>query len=295
VSKERRRNAGFAGAIAWNSAVSAARASPKAIARPKTKITKKKIDSIFHVHPSSLSNRARCSPKPEQLTKGHIYRYIQQLDTALITSQRVKVSTFRLAREEKPPRAVCRLRMVAAILARDWEIMDQQLQEEWVNLREQDSEKLRTGCSPGYAAEQLVQLIVKPSFHPWVAWAVWKQKAAFTLVTTTWQLDIDNEKFRNPVERLRYPRLLEPTVDTTTTTVDASVVERIARELHEIRLPVYPVERTLALDGTSYELTTGLGMAAVTFRWHESTPASWQPLTDWVQERTPLFRQMSGL
>ena len=123
-----------------------------------------------------------------------------------------------------------------------------------------------------------MQLIAIPSFHPWTSWALYvsgrhdRSDCSSALVTAIWRLDIDVEKVRDPVIRLQYPRVLEPTIEVTVSEIENAFLESIVRGLRELVVPVHPGATPLSLDGTSYELTTGFGFAEATFRWHESSP-----------------------
>ena len=148
-----------------------------------------------------------------------------------------------------------------------------------------------------------MQIIAMPSFHPWTSWALYvdgrHDRDAFSsvLVTAIWRLDVDVEKFRDPVIRLQFPRVLDPTIDVTTSQTENAFLPSIVSEICELRVPVHPGATPISLDGTSYELTTGFGFAEATFRWHENSPASWQPLQNWVRhwiERLPLAGQRTA-
>src|ERR1700761_5133193 len=57
-----------------------------------------------------------------------------------------------------------------------------------------------------------------PSFVPsfrWTVYSPWLPNGDEKAIAshTVWQMNMDAEKFRNPVERLLHPRILEPTIE----------------------------------------------------------------------------------
>src|SRR5262249_44385887 len=66
--------------------------------------------------------------------------------------------------------------------------------------------------------------------------------------------DVDAEKLRTPVERLRHPRKLEPTVRTREMQVGRSVLDQFLGGLEKVQVPALPIGRSLGCDGTRFEL-----------------------------------------
>src|SRR5688572_8657727 len=62
------------------------------------------------------------------------------------------------------------------------------------------------------------QYLILPAFDLPVAWDVFVRprrgyEAEHVLLRTSWRVDLDREKFRTPVDRLRYPYPLVPTME----------------------------------------------------------------------------------
>ena len=111
------------------------------------------------------------------------------------------------------------------------------LQQEMVELRNQATRRLRTGFPQEWRDQRLVQLIVMPSFHAWTSWELYQKRVggigdgSNALVIGVWRQDIDAEKLHDPVTRLRYPTVLEPTVEVSVRQVSNEVVQATLDDL----------------------------------------------------------------
>ena len=154
--------------------------------------------------------------------------------------------------------------------------MTQDLQQEFHELRNNAAQKLRTGFPRGLGDERLLRLISMPSFHPWTTWELYNVRGSESiLVRGIWRADLDGEKLRDPVTRLRYPRILEPTLELSTRQISQEFAQSTLDDLSKMRLPAHPGSVLISLDGTSYELTTGSRLfGEATFCWHENSPTS---------------------
>lgn len=103
-----------------------------------------------------------------------------------------------------------------------------------------------------------LQTFAMPSFNPWTSWELYSrnsrsQASPAILVTAMWRMDVDAAKFRDPITRLRFPHVLQPTVEVGVTGIEQSMVASIERELFDLKLSASPGVTPLSLDGTSYE------------------------------------------
>jgi hypothetical protein len=158
---------------------------------------------------------------------------------------------------------------------------------EWSELRDKARSMLRSGLPQSCKDQRIVQVIEMPSFHPWTSWELYEQPRprgpkSGVVVQAIWKADLDADKFRDPVTRLRHPRIVQPTITASVTAVAEDFLILTANELRELSLPICPGDCPLVLDGTGFEMTAGNCFAVVTYRWTESPPDSWLPLHRWA-------------
>lgn len=142
--------------------------------------------------------------------------------------------------------------------------MEQEQAEEFDVLGRQAENLLRKGLPQAAMDHRALQIIAMPSFNPWTSWELYSrnsrgQASSAILVTATWRMDVDDAKFRDPITRLRFPHVLQPTVEVGVTGIEQSMVASIERELFDLKLSASPGVIPLSLDGTSYELAVGSG------------------------------------
>lgn len=158
--------------------------------------------------------------------------------------------------------------------------MDQELLREWQELQETAREILRKGYAP---ATRLFQVIRCPAFEDAISWEIFEVAPAPTIYRAAkmqWLREQDSEKFRNPVERLKYPRPLKPSIETNVNALRPEFVQSILEQLKAVQIPAWPSASRIGLDGTMYELIVGGGFLSVHYRWWEQPPIEWQPLAD---------------
>lgn len=166
--------------------------------------------------------------------------------------------------------------------------MEREHHAEWQELRARATDELRRGAGASLRRGQpqrLVQVLVLPSFAPAVACDVFRVPAvpaspasepeALMAIRTCWDLPADLARFASPVERLRHPRVLQPTMVRRQGTLAAAEARAIVAELDGLQLPLLPAPAAWGLDGTRHELTLGAGSAEATVRWWERPPANW--------------------
>ena len=131
-----------------------------------------------------------------------------------------------------------------------------------------------------------MQVIEMPSFLPWTSWELYKvhnrELNSALLVEAVWLLDIDAEKFRDPMTRLRYPQVIQPTISVRVSSVAEELLLSTVSELGALVLPADPGPAPLVIDGTSYEIAAGEGFAFVRYHLTDSPPERWLPLHDWA-------------
>ncbi len=131
---------------------------------------------------------------------------------------------------------------------------------------------------------------VMPSFSPSCRWVVYsprplaKGKKPFASYST-WRSDLDWEKFRNPVERMKYPTNVTPTIEEEVIGLGESFVEGIKQRLCNIPIPVVLSSPTvIGCDGTSFEFVYDESFFGAALHWWENQPEQWQPFTKAVMQ-----------
>ncbi len=103
-------------------------------------------------------------------------------------------------------------------------------------------------------------------------------ESAYCGIITVWRRDLDREKFRTPVERLKHPRDLEPTIERQEVEIDARWFEGVLERLAKVSIPVRPREAPGGLDGTSYSLEIGDSLGGLELSWWCDGPEEWHPV-----------------
>lgn len=98
---------------------------------------------------------------------------------------------------------------------------------------------------------------------------------------TTWRRDVDQDKLRDPIERLRHPRILAPTMEESRVEVSTEVVAGLVAELSGIALPVLrPDEGLLGTDGIDFRFSFSQGFYALDLKWWGDGPRCWRAATE---------------
>lgn len=138
--------------------------------------------------------------------------------------------------------------------------MELEQQAEFGELRERALSRLRSGGSAeGDDTSQLLLVLVAPWFGLPVGWEIVRiggdvGTERFAAICTQWRSDVDLEKFRSPVERLRHPRPLNPTVEACRRELAPEVGRIVAAGLCEPYTPTFARSEDVTLDGIEYEL-----------------------------------------
>jgi len=158
--------------------------------------------------------------------------------------------------------------------------MDQEQHAEWFTMQEAVCDQLRRRTERK-GAITLVHLLIFPSFENSRGYQILRSKIeprGGTLIRRVWRRDLDIEKFRTPVERLRHPRHLEPMLEENKLELRPDEVEALESEIKHLYLAARPERRRLGLDGTSYEMAFGDHWSGSRFNWWEQAPEAWEGL-----------------
>lgn len=100
---------------------------------------------------------------------------------------------------------------------------------------------------------------------------------------TTWRSDLDLEKLRSPVERLKYPKELAPTIQDDVLWLEESEVEEVEARIRDLSIPIYLGQTTvLGCDGTGFEFRYDKLFYGISLHWWEDQPSQWRAFTEAV-------------
>jgi hypothetical protein len=102
-------------------------------------------------------------------------------------------------------------------------------------------------------------------------------------------MDVDSQAMSSPLERLRYPRPYNPTLETDWVLVEKEKLEAILSRFCSIRVPLTLANRRFGCDGTSFELTVGDFFCNARIGWWCDLPDEWQELRPLVADLEGLF------
>jgi hypothetical protein len=149
-------------------------------------------------------------------------------------------------------------------------------------------------------ARHVFQYLILPSFTPPVAWDVFRRRRRgheddFVLVRSSWRSDVDLEKLRTPVERLRHPYPLVPTLEVHQLNAESGELAHLAAELAALRVPIGAAPSVVGIDGVTYEVAIEQPPHHIAFSakcrlsWWNEPPAAWEGLAAWVQRTEAVF------
>lgn len=136
--------------------------------------------------------------------------------------------------------------------------------------------------------KQVFSIWVFPSFTESFRWTVFtphlNAKTAQPFASlVVWRSDLDFEKFRSPLERLKFPKKLSPTIDEESVMLTDSDVAELLEEIRTVLVPVFIDGPTVVgCDGTNYEFRYSEYFFGMTLHWWENHPDEWRPFTDAV-------------
>lgn len=169
--------------------------------------------------------------------------------------------------------------------------------EQWQEFSERAMQVVRHGYElvrvKGLRDRRLVQVIILPSFQPFVAWQIFQRtpgeanaSTEYVGLRTEWRHQEDWQKFYSPIEqaatlRLKHLNRLAPALGFFQMQVEADWVQAVDARLAALNVPVIVMQHDgVGLDGTRYELILGDYMAVITFHWWKNGPIEWKALSE---------------
>ena len=162
--------------------------------------------------------------------------------------------------------------------------MTPDLQDEFAKLSSAAGETLKAVPMSG-SYRRVFSFWAFPSFTPSFCWTVYsphpvaRSKPPFADYTV-WRSDIDLEKLRSPVERLKYPKDLRPTIEGESLPLTSDVIEAMESAIRSVAIPIFLGEpSTIGCDGSRYEFQYDQMFFGASLHWWESYPKEWRPFT----------------
>ena len=162
--------------------------------------------------------------------------------------------------------------------------MTPDLQSEFQSLSEAAMQQLKAVPEIG-SYRHVFSLCVTPSFTPAYRCTVYAPlpfaKGAQPFASfTIWRSDLDHDRLRTPVERLRHPKDLSPTIVEDTLGLTDADVEGFQQRMRGISVPLYLGPATfVGCDGTAFEFRCDEMFYGASLHWWECEPAGWRPFT----------------
>ncbi len=136
---------------------------------------------------------------------------------------------------------------------------------------------------------QVFSLWTLPSFTPSSRWTVYspsrskKGKSPFASYTV-WRSDLDMEKFKSPLERLRHPKDLVPTIENETVGLTGDDIEEFVQRVRGISIPFFlGSPSVVGCDGTNFKFHYDEFFFGGSLHWWEDRPLEWRPFTEVVR------------
>lgn len=167
--------------------------------------------------------------------------------------------------------------------------MDKNLASELRNLRAKAADALRN-IPAASSLTTLFTLIIEPSFEPSESWTFYVpikplRNDGQQVFQVVWRSDIDTPKFSNPIERLRHPMPLEPTIEHDSWELPESVTDAVRTRLSNISVPMFvDALGEFGLDGTKYEFEYSRVTHGLRLAWWQRGPKEWHEFTNAVMD-----------
>ncbi len=163
--------------------------------------------------------------------------------------------------------------------------MTPDLQEEFRLLSARAEQQLKdVPASESY--RHVFSIWTMPSFSPCSRCTVYsprpfaKGKQPFVSYTI-WRSDLDLEKLRTPVERLKYPKDLAPTIQYDVLWLADGELEQIEQRIQAASIPPFlGRSAVVGLDGTRFEFRYDELLFGVSLHWWCDHPREWRPFTE---------------
>lgn len=104
------------------------------------------------------------------------------------------------------------------------------------------------------------------------------------VIVRTWELDTDARKFSTPIERLKHPRTLHPTIREWAQPDTEDVCRSALEGLQAMKVCAFPGDATLTLDGVRRCVEAQVADSRAKYSWINQGPPQWSQLSSWFDE-----------
>ncbi len=165
--------------------------------------------------------------------------------------------------------------------------VEPELQREFYDLTLRASAQLRAGAHVPDGSTSVLHVVRQSSFEDALAAELLERRAEgepeHRILVTRWLRGVDADRMRDPVERLRHPRRLEPTFERIELCARPPDARRWRAWIDRIELP--PAEPApIVLDGTVIEVRAVVRGRVLRIAWNGSPPLVSSELSRLVDE-----------
>lgn len=179
--------------------------------------------------------------------------------------------------------------------------MDNEQMNEWLEFQGSALQALQgRGSDRQRGVLVVIRMLVLPSFEAAEKWEICcdaskESEEKYFVALTRWEREADMEKFRTPVERLKYPRELAPTFTILRFDLDADRAGYWLERFSTLSVTPFPKESEVGCDGTSFEMEFGDSLfTGSRFLWWENGPPAWREFTGACREMLQELRSLAN-
>ncbi len=126
------------------------------------------------------------------------------------------------------------------------------------------------------------------SFSPSINWRIVRKtqniEEFYFAEFRRWRSDIDQEKFRSPVELLKYLNSLTPTIEQGQIQIESEFIENILERFYSIKIQPFVNLQNFGVDGSTIEIKFGGSFQNSKFSWWNNPPEQWKQLGNVVAD-----------
>ena len=164
--------------------------------------------------------------------------------------------------------------------------MDNELAYELINLEQSVRRQFASpefGSKPG--DHTILMFAVFPAFDNYQHLSInrIKNQQNQTGTLTVWNRVRDRAAFVSPVERLKYPRPIQPTIESKTIDATHDELSKVTSQFTGVQIPIANVGYSIGLDGVSYELQIGSGFGWTRLHWWGRIPDERHPIAEGIE------------
>lgn len=123
-------------------------------------------------------------------------------------------------------------------------------------------------------ADEPASLFRLPAFRDWESMSLALSTEQAEVVYRTWRMRLDHDKLRSPVERLRWPKVLKPTIEERRSGIDVADARLLYAKLKTLTARPLPRPETVVLEGCRFRMLTRHTSTSCSVEWIGQPPAA---------------------